>query len=97
VTGFDPNDDIPLTDLALDPHQRKPYLGPYHIINTSLNLVAGKELAWRDRKAESFVLAPSYCGCNATGYAAMTPVTKETLTLGRAVAISGAAVDPNMN
>jgi len=97
VTGFDPNDDIPLTDLALGPHQRKPYLGPYHIINTSLNLVAGKELAWRDRKAESFVLAPSYCGCNATGYATMTPVTKETLTLGRAVAISGAAVDPNMN
>ena len=48
VTGFDPNDDIPLTDLALGPHQRKPYLGPYHIINTSLNLVAGKELAWRD-------------------------------------------------
>ena len=87
VTGFDPNDDIPLTDLAIKPpkadddrntpnrpanrHQH-PYEGPYHIINTSLNLVAGKELAWRDRKAASFVMTPGYCGSDSTGYAPMT-------------------------
>jgi Patatin-like phospholipase len=97
VTGFDPNDDIPLTDLGPATGRRKPYTGPYHLINTSLNLVAGKELAWRDRKAESFVISPAYCGCNATGYAPMTAVKEDSLTLGRAVAISGAAVDPNMN
>ena len=97
VTGFDPNDDVPLTDLVPGRHQRKRFLGPYHIINTSLNLVAGKELAWRDRKAESFVLSPKFCGCNSTGYAAMTAATSDNLTLGRAVAISGAAVDPNMS
>ena len=34
------------------------YWGPYLLINTALNLVAGKELAWQDRKAESFILTP---------------------------------------
>ena len=97
VTGFDPNDDIALTELALGHDRRTPYLGPYHIINTALNLVAGRELAWRDRKAESFVMTPLFTGSNSTGYAAMTPATSENLTLGRAVAISGAAVDPNMS
>ena len=85
------------TDLGPGTTRRKPYPGPYHLINTSLNLVAGKELAWRDRKAESFVISPGYCGCNATGYAPMTAVKGRHLTLGRAVAISGAAVDPNMS
>jgi hypothetical protein len=107
VTGFDPNDDIPLCDLAIGSHLRSafraraaiaagerenPYLGPHHLINTSLNLVAGKELAWRDRKAESFILSPVYSGCNATGYAPMRAESARSLTLGRAVAISGAAV-----
>ncbi len=31
-----------------------PYPGPYPIFNTSLNLVAGEELAWQKRKAASF-------------------------------------------
>jgi hypothetical protein len=97
VTGFDPNDDLPLAALALSRSEPKPYLGPFHIINTSLNLVAGKELAWRDRKAESFTITPKYCGCNATGYTVTAAAARDNLTLGRAVAISGAAVDPNMN
>ncbi len=112
VTGFDPDDDIPLTDLAirqpapggdrttstrLASHPQSSYEGPYHIINTSLNLVTGEELAWRDRKAESFVITPGYCGSNSTGYVPMTVTAAKNLTLGRAVAISGAAVDPNMS
>jgi hypothetical protein len=112
VTGFDPNDDIPLRDLAIcsplrptdcagsrpsGGHDQDSYVGPFHIINTALNLVAGRELAWRDRKAESFILTPVYSGSESTGYARMRVETAPRLTLGRAVAISGAAVDPNMN
>lgn len=53
-TGFDPEDDPQLADLA---NQR-----PYHIVNTALNLVSGEELAWQTRKAASFVFTPRFCG-----------------------------------
>jgi hypothetical protein len=99
-TGFDPNDDFALADLQV----LAGYRGPYPLLNTALNLVAGSELALQDRKAESFVLTPDYCGSSATGYGATpargnerTALEKwKNLTLGRAVTISGAAVDPNM-
>ncbi len=57
-TGFDPKDGITLDDL--DP--KNGYSGPYPIINTALNLVHGENLAWQERKAESFVFTPAYCG-----------------------------------
>ena len=100
VTGFDPGDDIPLWDLQIDADRHetgKRYRGPLPLINTSLNMVAGRELAWRDRKAESFVLTPYFCGSKSVGYARLTAATRENLTLGRAITISGAAVDPNMS
>ncbi|WP_020653731.1 patatin-like phospholipase family protein [Massilia niastensis] len=53
-TGFDPADDLLLADLRC---QR-----PYPIINTSLNLVSGEELAWQTRKAASFSFTPRWCG-----------------------------------
>ena len=106
VTGFDPADDIPLSSFRMvsDPATgtigADAYRGPYPLFNTALNLVAGGELAWQDRKAESFVLTPEFCGSRGTGYAAMNPSSKEpsnrNMTLGRAMAISGAAADPNM-
>jgi hypothetical protein len=106
VTGFDPDDDIALQFLRIGPpldHERRhspsgaapPYCGPYLLINTALNLVAGKELAWQERKAEAFVLTPRYCGSKGTGYREL-PEENHALTLGRAVSISGAAVSPNM-
>jgi hypothetical protein len=57
--------------------------------------VAGEELAWQERKAESFVITPIYCGSESTGYARL-PDKECDLTLGRAIAISGAAASPNM-
>lgn len=59
-TGFDANDDLPLKDLR--PDVTDPYDGPYPIFNASLNLVKGRDLAWQERKAESFVMTPLYCG-----------------------------------
>jgi hypothetical protein len=53
-TGFDPEDDPQFADMQ---DQR-----PYHIVNTSLNLVSGEELAWQTRKAASFSFTPRFCG-----------------------------------
>jgi len=73
-TGFDADDDIPLKDLKTPRDYIPPrdeskaakedrlYDGPYPILNASLNLVKGKDLAWQERKAESFVMTPLYCG-----------------------------------
>lgn len=58
-TGFDPDDDLELKDF--NPIEDG-YTGPYPIINTSLNLVHGENLAWQERKAESFFFTPAWCG-----------------------------------
>ena len=34
--------------------------GPYPIVNCALNLVGGRDLAWQERKATSFVFTPKY-------------------------------------
>lgn len=54
-TGFDENDNIFLawlTDLGV----------PFHILNATLNVVKGKELALQARKARSFTFTPLYSG-----------------------------------
>ncbi len=84
-TGFDPDDDIRLTDLD---HPR-----PLHVINMTLNLVAGDELAWQERKAASFTATRLHCGY-ARGYRSSAEFSGGLL-LGTALAISGAAASPN--
>jgi len=91
-TGFDADDDIPLADLTT----RKDYVGPYPLVNTALNLVRGEELAWQDRKATSFLLAPLWSGWGQTGYRPTASMAEGQLSLGTALAISGAAASPNM-
>jgi len=59
-TGFDRDDDFDLAKLRLD--AETPYVGPYPIINTALNLVKGQNLAWQERKASSFAFTPWYSG-----------------------------------
>ena len=64
--GFDAADDPHLVQMlwkkeasnAAVHHLQK----PFHLINTALNLVGGKELAWQERKAASFTFSPGYCG-----------------------------------
>jgi hypothetical protein len=97
VTGFDPNDDMDLANLRLhsEPPREPHYNGPYYLINTALNLVKADDLAWQERKAESFVFTPLYCGSSSTGYRP-TDQYNGGIKLGHAVAISGAAASPNM-
>jgi hypothetical protein len=95
-TGFDPKDDIPLADLL----PSKQYDGPFAIINTTLNLNHGSELAWQERKSSSFVFTPAYCGyVPRHGDRGFVP-TRDFVQpggphLGLAAAISGAAANPN--
>ena len=78
---------------------------PIHVVNTALNLVAGENLAWQERKAESFGISPFYSGSwvrsDKSGAELGYRHTREYggpagITLGTAVAISGAAASPNM-
>ena len=78
VTGFDADDDIPLMDLKIGSGPPgSVYWGPHLLINTALNLVGGKELAWRNRQSESFVLSPVYCGSKGTGYGRLTVKSRD--------------------
>jgi len=87
-TGFGRADDIPMA--ALDRRTR-----PLPVVNMTLNLVAGKRLAWQERKAESFTVTPLHAGNVSLGY---RPAAEYGggITLGTAIAISGAAASPNM-
>lgn len=97
-TGFDPSDNIQMHELAM-PNQaiRK----PFHILNIAINLVRGENLAWQQRKAQSFTASPLFCGSWNLGYRrsseyGINAQVRKAITLGTAMAISGAAASPNM-
>jgi len=87
-TGFAANDDLKMADLRGDGL-------PFHVINLTLDLVATSRLAWQERKAESFTMTGLYCGSRTLGYRTAESYAGG-VTLGTAVALSGAAVSPNM-
>ena len=115
-TGFDPGDDVALSDFCDN------YPGPYPILNAALNITGGEELGYATRRAKSFVFTPLYCGYELTsgdgarrftcddGYVpsfsrtvrgrsakSATKFGSECgISLGTAMAISGAAASPNM-
>jgi hypothetical protein len=87
-TGFAANDDMPMA--SIDPGHR-----PFHVVNLTLNLVAASRLAWQQRKAESFTVTPLHSGSSGLGYRPSSEYGGG-ITLGSAVALSGAAASPNM-
>jgi len=107
-TGFDSQDDVKLARLKASDN----YIGPYVLINTALNGTIASDLDRQDRKAEAFVFSPLYCGfdCSRTRSAASSETKtfdygyrptgryayEEGPGIGTAMAISGAAVNPNM-
>ena len=71
--------------------------GPMHVLNMALNLTSGQELAWQQRKAESFTASPLHAGSLYLGYrCAREYGGDDGISLGTAVGISGAAANPNM-
>lgn len=102
ITGFDPADNLPLWKLRREKLQDSKQR-PLHVINMALNLVGGDELAWQERKAESFTASAYHVGSepprHPLGYrdtAFYGGMTDGPTSLGTAVAISGAAANPNM-
>jgi hypothetical protein len=97
-TGFDPGDNIQLHQLAAKSEALRK---PFHILNIAINLVRGENLAWQQRKAQSFTASPLFCGSWNLGYRrsneyGINGQLRKAITLGTAMAISGAAASPNM-
>jgi hypothetical protein len=63
-TDFDPADNVRVSELKGQKGGRRIL---YPVINVTLNLVGGENLAWQERKASSFVITPLYCGSGALG------------------------------
>jgi hypothetical protein len=68
----------------------------------ALNLVGGKNLAWQQRKAQSFSVSPLHAGSHRIGYrrselygGTKGPDGGDGMSLGSALTISGAAASPN--
>ncbi|MDQ1591680.1 MAG: hypothetical protein QOG71_2307 [Pyrinomonadaceae bacterium] len=102
-TGFDAYDNLPMHELrhyrgAPDEPKRK----LMHVVNICLNLTSGHNLAWQQRKAETFTVSPLHCGNFQLGYRKTheygggSAPPGDGISLGTAVTISGAAASPNM-
>ncbi len=71
---------------------------PYHILNANVVLVNSKIRKFRERGGDNFILSPLYCGSSATGWKATKGYLGRYdpgISLGTAMAISGAAANPN--
>jgi hypothetical protein len=81
---------------ALLPKTLKPlaHERPLHVINVTLNLTSGSDLAWQERKAESMTVSPLASGSYHLGYRDSREYAE--ISVGTAVTISGAAASPNM-
>jgi predicted acylesterase/phospholipase RssA len=72
--------------------------GPYHLINTALNVEASKVANRRGRNADFFIFSPKFVGSKSTDYVATANMEEVAtgLDLPTAMAVSGAAVSSNM-
>lgn len=94
-TGFSREDDL---HLRLLKQQR-----PIPLINATINMTGGDELAWQARRAAAFCFTPYHTGYEAkktdgvrVGQYRRTEEFADDITLGTAFAVSGAAASPNM-
>ena len=70
--------------------------GPlYHLINTNVVLIDSPNRRRKIGGGDNFVLSALYCGSNATGWQATGKYMDNGMTLATAMAISGAAANPN--
>jgi hypothetical protein len=82
LTGMDVTDDVHLAQLL---NQR-----PFHVVNMALNISRGIT-----RKSESFIMTPLHCGSALLGFRPTAEYARG-VSLGTAVGISGAAVEPGV-
>jgi hypothetical protein len=93
-TGFDANDDLFVHNLAA--------VRPLHVINTTLNAVRSTNVGRSEIDAQSFTFTPLHVGTRSLGYRAASQYGSDGgeegtgLSLGMALAVSGAAASPAM-
>lgn len=73
---------------------------PYNLVNAHVVLAGARKARYKSRLGDSFLLSPLYVGSEATGYKKTNRYigkknTGQGLTLATAMAISGAAANPN--
>ncbi len=92
-TGFDPEDNPRMAQVV--PRSGENRL--FHVINATLNVVSSDNPAWQERKAESFVITRQFSGNPIVRFQPSATYGDEFggISLGTAMAISGAAVSPN--
>jgi hypothetical protein len=96
LTDFDEKDNEPLWMAS---SHTSGGTRPFHVLNATLNLTAPRaaDLAWQQRKAASFTFTPFRSGSDIVGYRSSEVYGGEQgVSMGRALAISGAAASPNM-
>jgi hypothetical protein len=91
VTEAKDGDDLPLWSISGTGSD-----APYHLINGTLNLTAGSDLVIAQRAAAPFLFSRLFCGSARTGFRNTETYRSGTLSLGTAIAISGAAASPVM-
>jgi hypothetical protein len=91
-------DVTPLDHFCQTPHER-----PYHLINTNLVLSGSQISKYYSRGGDSFILSPLFSGSEATGWVKTHAWQRKPgdanarsgMSLGSAMAVSGASVNPN--
>ena len=93
-TGFDSQDDVRVHQLA--------DVRPLHVINATLNAVSSTHVGRRETNAQSFTFTPLHVGNRDLGYRPAAEYGSDGggdstgLSLGTALAVSGAAASPAM-
>ena len=91
-TGAAEGADVAMLADLIDPETPR---GPYHIINTNVVLADSHKRVYATRGGDNFILSPLFCGSNATGWCPTRTFCEGKMTLATAIAVSGAAVNPN--
>jgi hypothetical protein len=95
-TGFDLRDNLAMAALW-PPRSERVRRCLFPVVNMALNVVATSNLSWQERRAEAFAVTPLAAGNPRVNFrsTALYGDRKTGITLGTAMAISGAAVSPN--
>lgn len=84
-------DKIRLSDLAAKKDREKKSI---HLINTNLAAWWAPDSRALRRKGDNFILSPLFCGSDMTKWKKTKDVAGDRITLATAMAVSGAAVNP---
>lgn len=80
--------------LLKDLHQL--HNGPYYLVNTTLNVPSSENPSLHKRGSDSFIFSRLYCGAESTGFRRTETYNHGQTKLATAMALSGAAVSPEM-